>query len=116
MNNAIPIEVVRRAVEDGHQQEPKWSDPEACGLFSLEEAIAYPEEPPILRLFQLDNEFEIMGEIWLRPADLPELIRDLQIFLEDYALRPPCSRRRASDVLLRSRPRPATASAVSVSP
>jgi hypothetical protein len=89
MNSADPIEVIRKAVEDGYQQEPNWGDPEPCGLSWLQEAVAHPEEPPILRMFQLDNDCEILGEIWLRPADIPELIRDLQIILEDYALRPP---------------------------
>jgi hypothetical protein len=83
------VEMIRRAVEKGEEPEPKWVEGEVCGPFWFQEAAAHPEEPPLLRMAQCDENGELLGDIWLRPADLPELIQNLQVILEDYALRPP---------------------------
>lgn len=90
MNSDMSVEKIRKAVLEQEESEPRWGDGEVCGRFMLAEAVVHPEEPPLLRISQLDEtDGEILGEIWLRPADLPELIEDLRIIIEDYALRPP---------------------------
>jgi hypothetical protein len=85
----MSVEEIRKAVLEQEESEPRWGDGEVCGRMWLAEAVVHPEEPPLLRIYQLDEtEGAILGEIWLRPADLPELINDLRIILEDYARRP----------------------------
>jgi hypothetical protein len=75
------VEERRIAVLEGREEQPKWDVPEPVGGFYLAEAFDHPEQPPLLSLSQVSENGEILGEIWLRPADLAPLIEDLRLQL-----------------------------------
>ena len=73
------VEALRERVADRMAPEPEWDAGEPCGRFLLVEAFSHPESPPLLSLVQVGVVREkVLGEIWLHPADIPDLIRDLQ--------------------------------------
>jgi hypothetical protein len=46
----------------------------AGGIYLAEEMVDHPEQVPMLSLYQMDDDGRLLGEIWLSPSDLPELI------------------------------------------
>ena len=77
-DQAHDVEAIQLAVRDGRAPAPKWDSGELCGRFGLAEAFTHPEVPPLLCLSQFGDSGESLGEIWFRPGDIPDLIRDLQ--------------------------------------
>jgi hypothetical protein len=75
-----------RAVAEGREPEPAWEfGDNLTDTVCLAEHIWHPEVPPLLALYQVSAQGEVLGEIWLRPADLAALATELQRRFDDYA-------------------------------
>lgn len=60
---------------------PDWSGWESldtsAGICLAEEVLTHPEQEMCLCLYQIDDEGDILGEIWLTPAQLATLVASL---------------------------------------
>lgn len=71
---------------------PSWSDAEGVGapgtqLFVAEEDLRVAElsgGPPLISIYQIDDAYDVIAEVWLYPQDLPALIQHLQSLLATY--------------------------------
>jgi hypothetical protein len=77
----------------GSSIEWEWIGPlDAAGITLCEQHIVHPEQRFLLSLVQLDPDTgTVLGEVWLSPADLRKLVRELTVVVADnYA--PRCRR------------------------
>jgi hypothetical protein len=71
------------AYRRGEVGPPNWgtTDPvfgRETTLFLSEEEIVHPEIRPLICLSNMDEQGEILGEVWFTPADIPAIIESFQ--------------------------------------
>ncbi len=81
-----------RGYRTGQSGAPNWDagdpiDGSETTLIFAEEAMAHPENRPLLCLCHLDDRGDLLGEIWFAPADIPAIVAFLQSRLTYYGQR-----------------------------